>query len=127
MLFLCQQLTTVKFAVPMASVIIGCNAPNIQKSSIINQVLLDTHKNANNVTVLETIRKIMRNVGRGSFRGPSIVKLGEGGYNDVFLISLVSTLLLRNGANSTQYIRALIQIHSFCGSRRKEVFSLTEY
>jgi hypothetical protein len=100
----------------MASAIIGCNVPNIQKSSIINQVLLDTHKSVNNVTVLETIRKIMS---RGeSFWGPSIVKLGEGGYNNVYLISLVSALLLRNEANSTQNIRALIQIHSFCGSRK---------
>jgi hypothetical protein len=45
------------------------------KSSIINQVPLDTHKSAINVTDLETIRKIIksRNEGNGSFQESSIV------------------------------------------------------
>ena len=112
----------------------SCNVQSIQKSSIINQVPPDTHKSANNVSVLEAMRKIIksRNEDSGLFSDPSIVKLGEGGYNDVFLVSSVSSLLARNEANFMQYlyIRTLIQIHSrflFCGSRRKNAFSLTKY
>ena len=104
-------------------------SPYIQKYSIIHQVPLDTHKIVINVTDLETIRKIIksRNEGNGSFQESSVVKLGEGGYNEVFLISLVSSLMLRSEVTSMHYIRALIQIHSFCGSRRKNAFSLTKY
>ena len=104
-------------------------SPYIQKYSIIHQVPLDTHKIVINVTDLETIRKIIksRNEGNGSFQESSVVKLGEGGYNEVFLISLVSSLMLRSEVTSVHYIRALIQIHSFCGSRRKNAFSFTKY
>jgi len=89
---------------------ISCDAQNIKKS-IINRVPPEGHKSAKNVTVLKTMRKIIKSNGNSeSFSEPSIVKLGEGGYNDVF-----------------QYIR----IHSmflFCGSQRKaSAFSLTKY
>jgi hypothetical protein len=75
---------------------ISCNVQRIQRSSIINQVPPDTHKCANNVRILEAMRKIIRsrNEDSGLFSDSNIVKLGEGGYNDVFLISSVSSLLL---------------------------------
>jgi hypothetical protein len=115
MSFLCRLLTTVKFAVRMSSASIGCDAPHIKNVSFINQVLLDNPRSANNVAILETIRKLksLRNASRGSLLEPSILKLGEGGYNDVFLISLVSVLLLRNRVNSTHLIHQGVDPNPF--------------
>ena len=75
--------------------IINCDVQGIQKSSIIKHIPPQTQKSANNVTVLEAMRKVIksRNEDSGLFSDPSIVKLAEGGYNDVFLISSVSSLL----------------------------------
>lgn len=74
---------------------ISYDVRSIQKPSIINHVPSGTHKSAIHVSVLEAMRKIIksRNEDSGSFSDPTIVKLGEGGYNDVFLISPVSSLL----------------------------------
>ena len=63
------------------------NVPTIQKSSITSRVPPDILKSARHVIAAEVKR-----LPGSEDHGLKAAKLGEGGYNEVFLISLVSLL-----------------------------------
>jgi hypothetical protein len=55
---------------------------------------MESQKSARSATVRAIIHRIKSSEHSRSVLEPGIVKLGEGGYNDVFLISSVRSLLV---------------------------------
>ena len=82
---------TAKSVATMASAEnINCNVRNIQKSTTIRRTPLETPRRASPATARALTRKI-RTLSEPSKSSldPGVMKIGGGGYNDVFLISSV--------------------------------------
>ena len=81
---------------------ISSNARYILKSSITN--LKESQKSARSAIVKTIIHGMKKNKDSISFLELDAVKLGEGGYNEVFLISSVRSLLVEksSGLHSTR-------------------------
>ena len=96
--------TTVKSTTTMASArSISSNVRYILKSSITKITPLESQKSARSVTMKAIIHGMKRNKDNISFLELGAVKLREGSYNDVFLISSIHSLLVEksSGLHST--------------------------